>query len=150
MSPELLDATVSSPTTKCDVYSFGMTMLECFTLEEPFSEIKREIHVITKMSKGPLTPMRPETADGVKWITDEVWTLMMDCWDRSAENRPDMATVAQRMREIEIHVRLAASSSSSSVIQMPTPVLPLPLSSTPDAMTPTTMPGTPQPPEPAS
>ncbi|KAH8108187.1 kinase-like domain-containing protein [Cristinia sonorae] len=134
MSPELLDATISSPNQQCDVYSFAMTMLECFTLKEPFVEIKREIHVITKMSKGILKPKRPELdSPAAKWISDDLWALMEECWHRDVHKRPETKVVASRLRGIEMDVRRSRSGFSSattpppSFIQMPAPSVAMPV-----------------------
>ncbi|THH31755.1 hypothetical protein EUX98_g2416 [Antrodiella citrinella] len=132
MSPELLDALVTSPTTQCDIYSFGMTMLECFTLQPPFTEIKRDFHFISLMSKGPLTPKRPMDEAATKWISEDVWKLMTDSWSRDPEKRPEMKEVVSSIHAIEMTARASAFSPSStptptstppSVIQTPTPVV---------------------------
>jgi serine/threonine protein kinase len=41
LAPELIKGDVSSPRMSTDVYSFGMAILECLTLEKPFANRKR-------------------------------------------------------------------------------------------------------------
>jgi serine/threonine protein kinase len=43
LAPELVRGEVTSPRMNTDVYSFGMAMLECLTLEKPFANRKRVI-----------------------------------------------------------------------------------------------------------
>ncbi|TCD59782.1 hypothetical protein EIP91_011471 [Steccherinum ochraceum] len=130
MSPELLDASVSSSDPHCDVYSYGMCMLECFTLAQPFMDIKNELRVISMMSKGHLLPKRPDTGAALEWITDEVWAFVLECLRHEPAKRPDMKTVALRTKQLEISRRTSMSSSpkpTPSTFQMPSPEVQSPL-----------------------
>lgn len=79
----------------CDVWSFGMTMLEVFTLQKPFPEMLSEFQVRSSIEQG-LRPKRPQS----DWVTDAVWALMQDCWKEPAE-RPLMEEVHRRLLEAE-------------------------------------------------
>lgn len=41
LAPELIRGDITSPKMSTDVYSFGMAILECLTLEKPFPNRKR-------------------------------------------------------------------------------------------------------------
>jgi serine/threonine protein kinase len=41
LAPELIRGDITSPTLYADVYSFGMAILECLTLEKPFANRRR-------------------------------------------------------------------------------------------------------------
>ncbi|KAI0728847.1 kinase-like domain-containing protein [Fomitopsis betulina] len=58
MAPELIHEDNVELTFACDVWSFGMTMLELFTMDRPWAELKREAHVHRAMGDGD-KPARP-------------------------------------------------------------------------------------------
>lgn len=49
--------------------------------------------------KGQL-PHRPEGSRPQRWLSDELWMLMVACWTKEADGRPSMAEVGQRMEEL--------------------------------------------------
>lgn len=85
----------------CDTYSFAMTLLECFTLEIPFANLKRDAQVIHKLITERVSPPRPQNADAKRWISDDVWELMKGCWNFTPSHRPPMQNVANRLFELE-------------------------------------------------
>lgn len=101
LAPELIVTENAPFTLACDTYSFAMTMLECFTTEIPFSNLKRDAQVIHRLIMESLNPERPQSEDGKKWVTDDVWTLMIQCWTFTPIERPPMQEVAARLFELE-------------------------------------------------
>lgn len=101
LAPELIEGDTSSPTQACDVYSFGITIYECITLEIPFKHIKRDAQVIHRLMQDKIKPLRPSGPSADRWITDDLWQLMLDCWEFEPDKRPLMSSVAQRMATIE-------------------------------------------------
>ncbi|CCM02902.1 uncharacterized protein FIBRA_05016 [Fibroporia radiculosa] len=96
IAPELIfDADLASPTLGCDIWSYGMTMLECFTMRPPWGDVKREAHVITIMEKRSKHPTRPE---GHTMPTDDVWAVMVACWGWEPHDRMAMGEVASRLQ----------------------------------------------------
>ncbi|KAH9842886.1 kinase-like domain-containing protein [Rhodofomes roseus] len=93
LAPELIFEDTVQITTACDVWSFGMTMLELFTMREPWAEKRRDAHVIAAMTNGAL-PSRPQN---IPELTDSVWGLMSECWDRNPDARPAMSIVPTRI-----------------------------------------------------
>ncbi|KAJ7831258.1 kinase-like domain-containing protein [Mycena leptocephala] len=63
-----------------DVYSYGMTVLELFTHEQPYKEVKHANDVLIRACKGeqPLRPSKPDDMD--RHLDDELWGLLQRCW----------------------------------------------------------------------
>lgn len=80
-----------------DVYSFAMAMLECFTLERPFNNMRREVEVNSHIIRGG-RPARPTEYN--PWLSDSVWGLMEECWQFDYTKRPTMREVLQRLEGI--------------------------------------------------
>ena len=100
LAPELIQGEGAKLTTACDVYSFSMTMLECLTLQDPFSNFKRDIHVVTQLLKGN-KPAKPdfsvvETRLRGTGGCDVLWELMQECW-LEPDRRPSMRDVSTRL-----------------------------------------------------
>lgn len=51
---------------------------------------------------GNIYPRRPKSALRFG-LTDEVWTLMKQCWDRLPNSRPSMKTIVSGLTEITNH-----------------------------------------------
>lgn len=56
------------------------------------------IHSVVLLRK---TPDIPNDAEAKKWLTEELWSLMQECWMSRSVDRPEMNTVAQRMGGID-------------------------------------------------
>jgi len=108
LAPELIEG--NSPTKACDVYSFGMAVLELLTKKPPFANLKRDESVVPYVLIKKKMPPRPEDPAVALWLTDELWELMQGCWVPQPEIRPVMNTVAHRMQDI------AFGSASTSQI----------------------------------
>ncbi|KAH9934868.1 kinase-like domain-containing protein, partial [Fomitopsis serialis] len=91
LAPELLIETAPI-TAACDTWSFGMTMLELFTMHAPWAERTRDAHVVQALANGDI-PNRPQN---IPELTDDVWGLLLECWDRNPGARPSMSTVTSR------------------------------------------------------
>lgn len=101
LAPELIITENAPFTLACDTYSFAMTLLECFTEEIPFSNLKRDAQVIHRLITEKVHPERPQSEQAQKWVTDDVWTLMVKCWNFEPVGRPPMQEVALRLSELE-------------------------------------------------
>jgi serine/threonine protein kinase len=104
----------SKSTKETDVYAFSCVcyevrvicqcQLSCqlthfikiFTCQVPFHEISREPTVIAKVMGGkrPSCPAK-NSVPFIEWgLTDAMWGLMQQCWDRDPENRPTMSSIS--------------------------------------------------------
>ncbi|EIN07639.1 kinase-like protein [Punctularia strigosozonata HHB-11173 SS5] len=99
LAPELIEGTAPSPTYQSDIYSFGMTMLECVTLKHPYSHCKRDAMVIYEIVTAKRSPPRPEGAEFDHILTDEWWAVMESCWT-DAQHRPTMAHIANSLSNL--------------------------------------------------
>ncbi|EPS98374.1 hypothetical protein FOMPIDRAFT_1126611, partial [Fomitopsis schrenkii] len=94
MAPELIHRDEAELTFACDVWSFGMTMLELFTMVKPWAEFKREAHIHRATATG-CKPARPEHCPD---LTNRMWAVMLGCWEGDPTNRPVIATVASQIQ----------------------------------------------------
>lgn len=79
-----------------DVWSFGLVMVEVFTLNIPWPEYRRNETVQLYVARHGMKPSRPAS----DWVTDEVWAIIQDCC-KDRDDRPKMQNVERRLREAE-------------------------------------------------
>ncbi|KZP29985.1 kinase-like protein [Athelia psychrophila] len=101
LAPELIEGIVTSPTMLADIYSFAMAILELLTGKHPFSDVKRDASVIHRIIVLKRTPQRPDSPEVQRWLTDDLWSLLQQCWAPDADQRPLMRFVAARINNIE-------------------------------------------------
>lgn len=94
LAPELIFDDVIVLTRACDVWSFGMTVLELFTMHNPWAEHKRDAHVIKAMGQD-CVPARPEDLPD---LTNEAWAVALECWNRAPSGRPAMSALVSRLQ----------------------------------------------------
>jgi len=77
--------------SKCDVWSFGILMWECFSLGgTPYADVKNR-DIANRVMRGMRVPQR-------EYMTDEVYQLMLQCWQLDLDERP---TFRQMKNELE-------------------------------------------------
>lgn len=100
MAPELLHDGTLQVNLKTDVYSFASVCYEIFTQRPPFYDISSEVDVILTLynhghpRRPPLT--HPATSRG---LDDRMWALMLECWNISADQRPDAYTLCRLLAD---------------------------------------------------
>lgn len=97
LAPELFDEG-GSLSQASDVYSFGMTILECVTLKDPFAETKSQ-RVVARLFRHEI-PDRPTTPEVVSWLPDDLWKLLELCWSPEPSKRPTMSYVSNKLRAL--------------------------------------------------
>ncbi|GLU07873.1 hypothetical protein SLE2022_248120 [Rubroshorea leprosula] len=91
MAPELLNGSSSRVSEKVDVFSFGISMWEILTGEEPYADMHCGA-IIGGILKNTLRPPIPERCDpGWK-------KLMEQCWSPDPETRPSFTEITNRLR----------------------------------------------------
>ncbi|KAI4354435.1 hypothetical protein L6164_003296 [Bauhinia variegata] len=95
MAPELLNGSSSRVSEKVDVFSFGISMWEILTGEEPYAEMHCGV-IIGGILNNTLRPTIPERCD------PEWKKLMEHCWSHDPENRPSFSEIAGRLRAMSI------------------------------------------------
>ncbi|KAH9967849.1 hypothetical protein BC827DRAFT_1168576 [Russula dissimulans] len=117
IAPELVAESDYVPTTRAtDVWSFGMLSIEIFTDNVPFSNILNEAFIPLAIRDGPL-PTRPDKSITVRGLSDAMWNLMNQCWQRNPESRPSMSEIReaiQNMHAPRSFVRSGRSLSSTT------------------------------------
>ncbi len=101
--------------TKCDVYSFGMTILQVrlssfyflskmlnfsqlYTHEMPYVNINKTFHVYSKKREGDGLPDRPQDERVVeRGLDDRMWGLLCLCWSRDPERRPSITELETKL-----------------------------------------------------
>ncbi|CAE6486939.1 unnamed protein product [Rhizoctonia solani] len=91
-APEILQGKTGR-TKEGDIYALGMTILEAFTTEVPFSgwpEISLYQHIVGRKKK----PSRPGSIIPQKSILGNVlWAILMSCWSYNPARRPTARTI---------------------------------------------------------
>ncbi|KAF8577558.1 kinase-like protein [Ramaria rubella] len=93
MAPELFaPGDGPSRTTMSDVYAFGHVMLEIYSNQLPFFDVREDIQVLFALIRGERSP-RPHGTLADRWIDDETWEFTRKCTAINPEERPDMTNV---------------------------------------------------------
>ncbi|QRV89357.1 Tyrosine kinase domain protein [Ceratobasidium sp. AG-Ba] len=108
-------------TTKSDVYSLGMTILEIFSGELPHAG-KRQVAIIHSVMANR-NPERPDRIPaGERW-GDELWELLRECWNGASAERPTASQAHLKLKGIreglrESHLgKITSAMSISDVIE---------------------------------
>ncbi|KAK6996948.1 kinase-like domain-containing protein, partial [Favolaschia claudopus] len=88
-APELFQGSPNSFAS--DMYAFSCVCYEIFTGNLPFHRLTPDIAVMYKVMQGE----RPERSST---ISDEVWSLMEECWSQCPEDRLSAEQVVFRLR----------------------------------------------------
>ncbi|KAK4356887.1 hypothetical protein RND71_022497 [Anisodus tanguticus] len=91
MAPELLNGNSSRVSEKVDVFSFGITMWEILTGEEPYANLHCGA-IIGGIVNNTLRPLVPQRCD------PEWGKLMEECWSPDPEARPSFTEITNRLR----------------------------------------------------
>ncbi|KAJ3568701.1 hypothetical protein NP233_g5541 [Leucocoprinus birnbaumii] len=96
IAPEILRGSDLTPAS--DVYSFGISALELLTGALPFAHLSGSHIREMKQSQKDMQPERP-TIHGIvrRWLTDELWALLQECWSYDPVSRPTMKMVVTRL-----------------------------------------------------
>ncbi|KDN40401.1 hypothetical protein RSAG8_08164, partial [Rhizoctonia solani AG-8 WAC10335] len=94
VAPEMLVTPIR--TKQADVYALGMTILEIFTGDVPYSDYRADYSVIMTVAQGTL-PTRP-----IRQLPDDqqgnlVWRLLLKCWSRNLDERPSAGQVVEAL-----------------------------------------------------
>ncbi|GAV70669.1 PB1 domain-containing protein/Pkinase_Tyr domain-containing protein [Cephalotus follicularis] len=95
MAPELLNGSSSRVSEKVDVFSFGISMWEILTGEEPYADMHCGA-IIGGIVKNTLRPTIPERCD------PEWRKLMERCWSPDPESRPSFTEITNKLRSMSM------------------------------------------------
>lgn len=106
MAPELLNGSSNRVSEKVDVFSFGITMWEILTGEEPYANMHCGA-IIGGILKNTLRPPMPE-------LCDPEWRKLMEqCWSADPEARPSFTEIRNRLRSMYAVLQAKGNSSSA-------------------------------------
>jgi len=72
---------------------------QAFTGKLPFFEHRHEAAVMVKVMQGarPTRPAALNEQDTPRGLTEDIWGLMNDCWERNPANRPTIVQALSRL-----------------------------------------------------
>ncbi|EIN08913.1 kinase-like protein [Punctularia strigosozonata HHB-11173 SS5] len=110
-APELLMGDRVIRSHESDIYSFGCVCLEAYTGRAPFADIASGFAVIARVVAGdkPTRPFRPSPQGNL--ISDGLWSLMIMCWDRSPQERPNAQELSYQLGQICSHGRSRSATA---------------------------------------
>ncbi|KAJ7047567.1 kinase-like domain-containing protein [Mycena alexandri] len=76
-----------------DVYAYGMTVLEIFTHEQPYNNIKHTTEVVIRSAKGEHPPRPTSEAVLRRGLNDDMWILLNNLWNPEPSQRPTIEQV---------------------------------------------------------
>ncbi|CAK7333937.1 unnamed protein product [Dovyalis caffra] len=95
MAPELLNGSSNQVSEKVDVYSFGISLWEILTGEEPYADMHCGA-IIGGIVKNTLRPPIPE-------LCEPEWRKLMEhCWSPDPESRPSFSEITNRLRAMSM------------------------------------------------
>ncbi|CAE6497077.1 unnamed protein product [Rhizoctonia solani] len=97
VAPEIFEVDEPRITKQTDIYALGMTMLEIFTGEVPFSDRRTDMAVMSAVLRGT-PPTRPTNLPENGERSSKMWQLMLSCWDRDPVARPTATEVLDSVR----------------------------------------------------
>ncbi|KAJ6482414.1 kinase-like domain-containing protein [Mycena sanguinolenta] len=77
-----------------DVYAFACVCYEILTGEVPFRELQNDMAVMMKVATGYRPPRPTSSPEKV----DNLWELLLCCWEGEVEKRPTASQVVERLR----------------------------------------------------
>jgi len=80
-----------------------MLSIEIFTDNVPFSHISNEAYIPLVIRDGSL-PTRPETNISMRGLSDAMWNLMNQCWQRDPESRPSMSEIREAIQDMNLRI----------------------------------------------
>ncbi|KAJ7276197.1 kinase-like domain-containing protein [Mycena haematopus] len=78
-----------------DVYAYGMTVLEIFTHEQPYNNIKHTTEVVIRSAKGEHPPKPTDPKVIRRGLDDNMWRLLSQCWATEPSQRPTIQQVLE-------------------------------------------------------
>ncbi|KAG6832085.1 hypothetical protein H0H87_002913 [Tephrocybe sp. NHM501043] len=98
-APELFDLENDENvpnTAASDIYAWSCVCYEVFTGNIPFVHIARDASVMLQVTKGA-RPIRKIGEGSENGLTDDIWSLMQDCWATEPVDRPTIEMVINRL-----------------------------------------------------
>jgi len=86
------------------MYFLYLMAAQLLTGEIPFGNSASDHDVVMQVIKG--THNRPTNYNGIACeVDDQMWALMLDCWDMEPSKRPRMRRVISRLLDVSVPTR---------------------------------------------
>src|SRR5947199_7807944 len=95
-------------TFKSDIYSIAMLMWEISSGQPPFSIYEHDLDFAMNIING----MRPKIVPGTPL---EYKSLMEQCWDADPLKRPDIYSLANKIRKLNLHYQNISSELTQQI-----------------------------------
>ncbi|KAG6908758.1 hypothetical protein DXG01_003370 [Tephrocybe rancida] len=102
-APELVDPESGNDahnTVESDVYAYSSVLYEIFVAKPPLYQYSRDTTVSFKVMNGE-RPTRPKegSSSWEDWgLTEDIWTLMKQCWLANPKERPAVGDIIRQLR----------------------------------------------------
>ncbi|KAG5634472.1 hypothetical protein H0H81_001837 [Sphagnurus paluster] len=108
-APELLspganqEADQASRNTKAtDVYGWACVCYQMFTNRVPFYEYPdHAVYINILKGSQPTRTENVKVESAKRGLTEHIWKLMQECWNRNPDNRPSSAQVVDRLMKVQ-------------------------------------------------
>ena len=99
--PEHLVGINRKPTTKFDVYSYGITVWQVITGKRPYATVINETQIMERVVQG----QRPDlsTVDTKGRIQETAVECMTHCWDQDSASRPEFSEIVDIWKSVEVN-----------------------------------------------
>ncbi|KAJ7590439.1 kinase-like domain-containing protein [Mycena floridula] len=95
-APELMSGEEETTlSTSTDVFAFGMTIIEIYTEQHPFNDIKNDATVLFSV----IANKRPAIPDNIK-ESESLTKLVQSCWDKDPLKRPTASSICRSLHLI--------------------------------------------------
>ncbi|KAG9120141.1 hypothetical protein FRC07_004499 [Ceratobasidium sp. 392] len=114
-APELLNGS-EAYTPEADVYALGMTILEVVSGQLPFSDLRNDPAIITRVVVQKQYPERPIDSFPLTRQGDALWKLLTQCWSFDPSARPRASEIQTQLMPRGVayqNAPLAATTNSS-------------------------------------
>ncbi|KAF9004863.1 kinase-like protein [Hymenopellis radicata] len=96
LPPEMIETSLYQPAyiAARDIYSFGCTVIEIFTVNAPFSHIATDAGVMHEVVVRKRTPPRPSERE---FPSSKLWDLVVACLSGNPRDRPSAKTLLKSL-----------------------------------------------------
>ena len=81
MSPEVMRSAIARINKKCDLFSYGMILVELFAHEIPYADLHDNVEVLFSVTRGERPPIPPT-------LPPYLHDLIKKCWKEDPYQRP--------------------------------------------------------------
>ncbi|KAK7063386.1 kinase domain-containing protein [Favolaschia claudopus] len=92
-----------------DIYAFACVCYEILTGQLPFWELSNDVQIMFAVHKGERPILTPECTGTA--ALDSLWTILQECWDTDASNRPTISDIIIKLTSAPINAVTTSSTA---------------------------------------